>query len=62
MTQPEITQEMIEDLAVCPMCGFDQAHQYLGTLGNLMHYRCRLCGVGFHAGITDTSPQPQEDA
>lgn len=35
------------DPALCALCG--GALRILGALGNLIHYRCRSCGIDFSA-------------
>lgn len=35
----------------CPMCGGEGA--LLGSLGPLLHLRCRQCGWTYHEGDTD---------
>ena len=37
---------MIETQENCPVC--DGLGVLLGTLGNLNHYTCRDCGIGFN--------------
>ncbi len=37
----------------CPACGADNLP--LGSLGRLLHYNCRACGLWFHA------PNPELD-
>lgn len=32
----------------CPVCANDNA-EYLGTLGNVLHFRCGCCGWTFSA-------------
>jgi len=36
----------VETLENCPVC--DGPSAKLGTLGNLAHYRCQDCGIGFN--------------
>jgi transposase-like protein len=36
----------------CPACGGPGVA--LGSLGRLMHYRCRNCGINFHCEKEDT--------
>jgi len=33
----------------CPVC--DGSGVLLGTLGNLNHYRCQACGIGFNVPV-----------
>lgn len=48
----------------CPACGQEQAPEecFLGTLGNLDHFRCRGCGAQFHQKHQDPPQEgePQE--
>ena len=41
----------------CPVC--DGEGEVLGQLGNLIHYRCRACGMDFS---TDADPREAERA
>lgn len=40
-----------ENVGICPECGQENAP--LGKLGNLLHYRCRNCGMMFNKKITE---------
>ena len=40
---------MIETQENCPVC--DGPGVLLGTLGNLNHYRCQDCGIGFNVPV-----------
>lgn len=37
------------EFVACPMCDGDGVE--LGRLGNLMHYRCRACGMDFNRRV-----------
>ena len=37
---------IVETQENCPVC--DGPGVLLGTLGNLTHYRCQDCGIGFN--------------
>jgi len=40
-------EEVDEDIpqAMCPACGL--ANPPMGTLGDMLHYRCRACGMDY---------------
>lgn len=45
--EPYTDEEMdLFDKQICPTCGGEG--QYLGVLGNLMHFRCRQCGMDYN--------------
>ena len=45
----EAEDTMAEILENCPVC--DGPSAKLGTLGNLEHYRCQDCGIGFNVPV-----------
>ena len=47
---------MYEDLPSCTACGGDT--YFLGTLGKMMHYRCRACGLD---GCTEDEEEVSDD-
>ena len=40
----------IQEQLTCSLCKCNQlrADAFLGKIGNLEHYRCRHCGIGWH--------------
>jgi transposase-like protein len=40
---------IVETQENCPVC--DGPGALLGTLGNLNHYRCQNCGIGFNVPV-----------
>ena len=40
---------IVETQENCPVC--DGPGVLLGTLGNLTHYRCQDCGIGFNVPV-----------
>ena len=53
MTPEEVRGDFIDDIDAmveCPACECEQAWEeaLLGALGDLAHFRCINCGMGFH--------------
>lgn len=42
-----------DDMRPCPMCG--EMNAPMGYMGNLAHYRCRACGMGYSSGLNEDS-------
>ena len=46
----------------CPACNGPGSGEHLGTLGSLEHFRCRGCGMTFHAGHEKALEMPVKKA